>query len=130
MHRNGAEGSQASMVDREKGFTPSWARESAEAGSTRSSGPFNGDRSTNVATTAGTRTYPELETRPGAKILRSQSRIQGGESERTLKRFLQNIVNAREKIASTTSSPLMPNSFRLSPEPSNSSRGRHFPIIP
>ncbi len=50
----------------------------------------------NAATTAGTRTYPELETRPGAKILRSQSRIQGGESERTLKRFLQNVVNAPE----------------------------------
>jgi hypothetical protein len=50
----------------------------------------------NAATAAGTRTYPELETRPGAKILRSQSRIQGGESERTLKRFLQNVVNAPE----------------------------------
>jgi len=38
----------------------------------------------------------DLELRPGATIARAKSRVPVGESERTLKRFLQNVVNASQ----------------------------------
>ena len=37
-----------------------------------------------------------LKARPGAKLRRETARVSGGESERTLKRFLHNVVNAPE----------------------------------
>ncbi len=39
-------------------------------------------------------TEPRVNKKPGAKISKAKSRVAGGESESTLKRFLQNIVNA------------------------------------
>lgn len=64
-------------------------------------GPETMDPSTqvdgaNLVVTGGRPVDSDLELRRGATIVRAKSRVPVGESKRTLKRFLQNVVNASQ----------------------------------